>query len=164
MLIFDERGKLEYQGKTSHSRVENQQTRSTYDGVCGNWTRSILVEGKCSQHYPTMIYMRWIKQHWILVTFLSDFIWKQHNFDTYLKHYKKTIQRNSKVKCKSPAERYKEFIALEFSRTSNIFSSMQMHILLCQVSILIISKFLAQDNDFPSLWLVPQAHDMSHYR
>ena len=28
----------------------------------------------------------------------------------------------------------------------------------------IFSKFLAQDNDFPAFWLVPQAHDMSHYR
>ena len=26
-------------GKTSHSRTENQQTRSTYDGECGNRTR-----------------------------------------------------------------------------------------------------------------------------
>ena len=29
-------------GKTSHSRVENQQTRSTYDGECGNRTRATL--------------------------------------------------------------------------------------------------------------------------
>ena len=38
------------QGKTSHSRVENQQTQSTYDTGCGNRTRATLVEGKCSQH------------------------------------------------------------------------------------------------------------------
>ena len=31
-------------GKTSHSRVENQQTQSTYDGECGNRTRATLVE------------------------------------------------------------------------------------------------------------------------
>ena len=31
MLVFDERGKPEYPGKTSHGRVENQQTQSTYD-------------------------------------------------------------------------------------------------------------------------------------
>ena len=35
---------------TSHSRVENQQTQSTYDAECGNRTRAILVEGKCSHH------------------------------------------------------------------------------------------------------------------
>ena len=28
----------------------------------------------------------------------------------------------------------------------------------------LISKFLAQDNDFPAFWMVPLAHDMSHYR
>ena len=37
-------------GKTSHSRVENQQTQSTYDAECGNRTRATLVEGKCSHH------------------------------------------------------------------------------------------------------------------
>ena len=37
-------------GKTSHSRVENQQTQSTYDAECGNQTRATLVEGKCSHH------------------------------------------------------------------------------------------------------------------
>ena len=155
-MIFDERGKLEYPEKNL-SQQSGEPTNSIHIWRCVwklnpghiGW-RQVL-----STLSPTMIYTRWIKQHWLLVTFLTDFIWKQYNFDTYLKHYKKTIQRNSKVKRKSPAERYKEFIALEFSRLSNIFSSMQMHILLCQVSILIISKFLAQDNDFPSLWLVP---------
>ena len=38
-------------GKTSHGRVENQQTLSTYDTECGNRTRATLVEGKCSHHY-----------------------------------------------------------------------------------------------------------------
>ena len=37
-------------GKTSHSRVENQQTQSTYDAGCGNRTQATLVEGKCSHH------------------------------------------------------------------------------------------------------------------
>ena len=37
-------------GKTSHSRVENQQTQPTYDAECGNRTRATLVEGKCSHH------------------------------------------------------------------------------------------------------------------
>ena len=37
-------------GKTSHSRVENQQTQSTFDAECGNRTRATLVEGKCSNH------------------------------------------------------------------------------------------------------------------
>ena len=37
-------------GKTSHSRVENQQTQSTYDAECGNQTRATLVEGKCSRN------------------------------------------------------------------------------------------------------------------
>jgi len=38
------------QGKTSHGRVENQQTQSTYVTECGNRTRATLVEGKCSHH------------------------------------------------------------------------------------------------------------------
>ena len=37
-------------GKTSPSRVENQQTPSTFDAECGNRTRATLVEGKCSHH------------------------------------------------------------------------------------------------------------------
>ena len=35
-------------GEKPHRRVENQQTRSTYDCKCGNRTRATLVEGKCS--------------------------------------------------------------------------------------------------------------------
>ena len=51
MLVFDERGKPKYLGKkTSHDRVEDQQTQSTYDTECGNRTRATLVEGKCSHH------------------------------------------------------------------------------------------------------------------
>ena len=41
-------------GKTSQSRVENQQTQSTYDGKGGNRTRATLVEGKCSTTRPTL--------------------------------------------------------------------------------------------------------------
>ena len=32
-------------GKTSHSRVENQQTQSTFKAECGNRARATLVEG-----------------------------------------------------------------------------------------------------------------------
>ena len=37
--------------KTSRSRVENQQTRPTYDAGSGNRTRDTLVEGERSHHY-----------------------------------------------------------------------------------------------------------------
>ena len=40
-------------GRTSHGRVENQQTQSTlstYHTECGNRTRATLVEGKCPHH------------------------------------------------------------------------------------------------------------------
>ena len=36
--------------KTSRSRVENQQTQSTYYAGSGNRTRDTLVEGECSHH------------------------------------------------------------------------------------------------------------------
>ena len=36
--------------KTSRSRVENQQTQSTYDTRSGNRTRDTLVEGERSHH------------------------------------------------------------------------------------------------------------------
>ena len=38
------------QGKTSRSRVENQQTQPTYDAKSGDWTRDTLVEGERSHH------------------------------------------------------------------------------------------------------------------
>ena len=50
VLVFGERGKPEYPGKTSRSRVENQQTQPTYDVRSGNRTRATLVRGQCSQH------------------------------------------------------------------------------------------------------------------
>ena len=37
-------------GKTSHSRLENQPTQSTFDAECENRTRATSVEGKCSHH------------------------------------------------------------------------------------------------------------------
>ena len=46
-------------GKTSPSRVENQQTQSTYDTGSRNRTRATLVEGKCSHHYANPA-TRWV--------------------------------------------------------------------------------------------------------
>jgi len=37
-------------GKTSQSRVENQQTQPTYDVPSENRTWATLVEGQCSHH------------------------------------------------------------------------------------------------------------------
>ena len=37
-------------GKTSHSRIEKQQTQPTYDVRSGNRTRATLVEGQSSRH------------------------------------------------------------------------------------------------------------------
>ena len=48
MLVFEERGNPEYPEKNSRSRVENQQTRPTYDAESGNRTRATLVGGECS--------------------------------------------------------------------------------------------------------------------
>ena len=50
MLVFGERGKPEYPGKTSHSRVENQQTQSTFDAKRRNRTRATLLEGKVNKN------------------------------------------------------------------------------------------------------------------
>ena len=50
MLVFGERRKPEYPGKTSFCRVENQQTQPTYDSRSGNWTQATLMEGECSRH------------------------------------------------------------------------------------------------------------------
>ena len=38
-------------GKTSHGRVENQQTQFTHDTGCRNRTWATLVKGKCSHHW-----------------------------------------------------------------------------------------------------------------
>ena len=45
--------------KTSHSRVENQQTQSTYDAECGNRPQATFVEGKCSHHQANPATSRW---------------------------------------------------------------------------------------------------------
>ena len=50
MLVFMRGENRSTRGKTSHSRVENQQNQPTYDIGCGNRTRATLVEGKCSHH------------------------------------------------------------------------------------------------------------------
>ena len=41
-------------GTTSRSRVENQQTRSTYDGECGIRTRATLVKASALTTWPTL--------------------------------------------------------------------------------------------------------------
>ena len=43
-------GNRSTRGKTSRSRVENQQTHSTYGVESGNGSRATLVEGECSHH------------------------------------------------------------------------------------------------------------------
>ena len=48
-------------GKTSHSRVENQQTQSTFDAERGNRTLAILVEGQCSHRCANTAPLRWIQ-------------------------------------------------------------------------------------------------------
>ena len=50
ILVFSERGKLEYPGKTSQSRVENQQTQSTFKDGAGNQTQAMLVRGEYTHH------------------------------------------------------------------------------------------------------------------
>ena len=51
MLVSEERGKnRSTRRKTSRSRVENQQTQSTYDAGSGNRTRDTLVEGERYHH------------------------------------------------------------------------------------------------------------------
>ena len=52
---FLERGEnRSTRGKTSHSRVENQQTQSTFDAECGNRTRATLVEASALTTTPTL--------------------------------------------------------------------------------------------------------------
>ena len=46
-------------GKTSHSRVENQQTQSTFDAESGNRTQATLVEGKCYHHWCSSKILTW---------------------------------------------------------------------------------------------------------
>ena len=42
MLVFEERGNLEYPEKTSRCRVVNQQTQPTYDAGSGSRTQATL--------------------------------------------------------------------------------------------------------------------------
>ena len=55
MLVLEERGKPEYPEKTSRSRIENQQTRPTYDTESGNRTRATLVGGERSTTAPSLL-------------------------------------------------------------------------------------------------------------
>ena len=41
-------------GKTSHGRVEDQQTQSTYDAECGNQTRATLLKTSALTTRPTL--------------------------------------------------------------------------------------------------------------
>ena len=52
-------GRWENQGtwKTSWSRVENQQTQSTYDTESGNQTQDTLLKGKGSHHCANPVYL-----------------------------------------------------------------------------------------------------------
>ena len=60
MLVFEERGKLVYPEKTFQNKGENQkQTRSSvmYASTFGTQTWGMLVGGKCSHHYATLVSM-----------------------------------------------------------------------------------------------------------
>ena len=55
MLVFEAEGKTGVPGKKSRSRVENQQTRPTYDAESGNRTRAVLVGSECTTTAPTLL-------------------------------------------------------------------------------------------------------------
>ena len=56
MLVFEERGKPEYQEKNLSEQGENQrQIQPTYDAGSGNQTQATLVEGERSHHYATCV-------------------------------------------------------------------------------------------------------------
>ena len=80
-LVRGENGST--RAKTSHSRVENQQTQSTFDARCGNRTRATLGEGKCSHRNanPVMVLAELqkmatspISKLWVFVIILSPFL------------------------------------------------------------------------------------------
>ena len=50
-LILERGENRSTRGKTSHSRIQNQQSQSTFNAECGDRTRATLVEGRCSHHY-----------------------------------------------------------------------------------------------------------------
>ena len=54
VLVFEERGKLEYPEKNLSEQGENQQqTQPIYDAGTGNRTWATLVGGECSHHCST---------------------------------------------------------------------------------------------------------------
>ena len=78
MLVFGGEGKTGVPGeKTSRSRVENQQTQSTYDAKRGNRTRDTLVEGERSHHcanpapYPRIVFLHSLRKGANTVTRIS---------------------------------------------------------------------------------------------
>ena len=54
MLVFGERGKPEYQGKTSHGRVENQQTQSNKRRDFSALIEAL--ESRCGSKHQTKMY------------------------------------------------------------------------------------------------------------
>ena len=55
MLVFGRGENRSTRRKISRSRVENQQTQSTYDAESGNRTRDTLVEDERSHHYANPV-------------------------------------------------------------------------------------------------------------
>ena len=59
MLVFEEKGKPEYQRKTSRSKDKNQQqTRPTYDAKSVNWTWATFIGGRgvlSPLHHPCFL-------------------------------------------------------------------------------------------------------------
>ena len=51
MLVFDERGKPEYQEENLSWQSRELTNSIIYDTECANRTRASLVESKCSHHY-----------------------------------------------------------------------------------------------------------------
>ena len=64
MLVFDEREKLENPGKklSEQSKVENQQTQSTYDIIFDNgWQRSFSVYVFSLEFWAKYMYNYWVQ-------------------------------------------------------------------------------------------------------
>ena len=62
MLVFGERGKLEYPEKSLTEQGENQQeTQPTYEAGCGNRTQATLVRGERSHHCATLALKSYIE-------------------------------------------------------------------------------------------------------
>ena len=77
MLVLRRGENRSSRGKTSRSRVENQQTQPTYDAGSRNRTWDTLVEGERSHHYtnpapPTMkIYNSTYIYLWQLISWIN---------------------------------------------------------------------------------------------